>query len=257
MLAGLKEKRIIRRNGVSFEVDLSEGVDLSLFLLGAFQRNVTKSSQFALPWDAIIIDVGANVGSISLPLAHACPDGMVYAFEPTDFAFRKLERNIRINPELHGNVEAIRSLVSSSCGEGPCTKIFSSWKLAQKDSTRHQVHHGTAMEATGVQTTIDTFVKQRGLHRLDFIKIDTDGHEMEVLAGAVESISRFRPVIVFELTIYLLEEKGLSFSGFEDIFHPLRYQLVDTKSGKAINQDNYKQLVPDAGSTDVVALPEC
>jgi len=79
---------------------------------------------------------------------------------------------------------------------------------------------------------------------------------MEVIEGAVQSIFRFRPVVVFELTLYLLEEKGLSFSGFENIFLPLHYRLVDTKSGKAINMNNYRQLVPAAGSTDVVALPE-
>jgi len=48
----------------------------------------TYYSIFQIPDDAVILDVGANIGSISLPLANSCPNGTVYTFEPTDFAFQ-------------------------------------------------------------------------------------------------------------------------------------------------------------------------
>ena len=78
---------------------------------------------------------------------------------------------------------------------------------------------------------------------------------MDVIAGAVDSITRFRPVIVFEVTTYLLEERGISFSDFEKIFTPLDYTLVDTKWCEELNQVNYQQYVPKGGSIDVAAIP--
>jgi len=134
--------------------------------------------------------------------------------------------------------------------------IFSSWKLTQTDDNSHRVHHGTAMIATGVQTTIDDFVKERDFDKLDFIKVDTDGHELDVIRGAIHSISKFRPVVVFELTLYLLDEQQILFSQFEDIFSPMNYRLMDTKSGRNIRQNNYREIVPPAGSIDVAAIPE-
>ncbi len=252
---GLKKQRIIQRNGIKFDIDLAEGVDLSLFLFGSFQKNVTQSKQFNLPNNAIIIDVGANIGSIALPLAQACPQGKIYAFEPTDFAFKKLQRNIQLNAHLERRIKAIQSLVSASCDEPKKTKIYSSWNLEKDDSTRHQIHHGSAMTSSCAQTTIDSFINEQRLEQLDFIKIDTDGHELDVLKGAVNAIKKFSPIIVFELTQYLLKEKGISFTNFESLFSSLKYRLIDTKSGREISQKNYLQLVPKSGSTDIAAIP--
>lgn len=251
----LNPKRTIKRNGIFFEVDLSEGVDLALFLFGSFQKNVRQSSYFQIPVDAIIIDVGANIGSISLPLAYTCRQGKVYAFEPTDYAFGKLKKNISLNCELKDRIVPIQSLVSSYSGNVGQRKIFSSWNLSQRDAESHSVHHGIATNAVGIQTSIDDFVKKRGLNRLDFIKIDTDGHELDVIAGAKGSIKKFRPVIVFELTIYLLKERGILFSDFEAIFMPFDYTFIDTKSGRLINHANYLQYIPKGGSIDVAAIP--
>ncbi len=78
-----KNNRLIRRNNVVYEVDLSEGVDLSLFLFGNFQGHVTNKKYFTLKDDAVIFDVGANIGSMAFRFAQQAPQGRVYAFEPT------------------------------------------------------------------------------------------------------------------------------------------------------------------------------
>ena len=65
-----KKPRIITRNNITYEVDLSEGIDLSLFLFGKFQKHVTNSELLKISKDATIIDVGANFGLMSLPLPN-------------------------------------------------------------------------------------------------------------------------------------------------------------------------------------------
>ena len=62
--------RRISRGGVTYEVDLREGIDLSLFVLGNFQRHVVESSYFEIRDDAVVFEVGANIGCVSLYIAN-------------------------------------------------------------------------------------------------------------------------------------------------------------------------------------------
>ena len=112
-----EDKRIIIRNGIKYEIDLSEGIDLSLFLFGNFQKHVSQNKYLSLPQDAVIFDVGANAGIMSLQFATLVPLGKVYSFEPTFYAFSKLEKNLELNPELAKRIVVIQSLVSSSTSE--------------------------------------------------------------------------------------------------------------------------------------------
>ncbi len=67
--------------------------DLSLFLFGGFQKHVSQSRFFSIPPDGVIFDIGANAGIMSLQFARPIPQGRVYSFEPTHFAFVKLQKN--------------------------------------------------------------------------------------------------------------------------------------------------------------------
>src|SRR3954470_4472656 len=95
---GFRTRRQIRRNGLTFEVDIREGIDLSLFLFGSFERDVLTTIKALVSADGTCIDVGANIGALTLPLAEYLERGHVYAVEPTDFAFGKLRKNLALNP---------------------------------------------------------------------------------------------------------------------------------------------------------------
>ena len=147
-----EDKRIIVRNGIKYEIDLSEGIDLSLFLFGNFQKHVSQNKCLSLPQDAIIFDVGANSGIMSLQFAKLVPLGKVYSFEPTFYAFSKLEKNLELNPELAKRIVAIQSFVSSSTSEEPNIKAYASWKVGGTvESVKHQVHRGTEKSTKGIK----------------------------------------------------------------------------------------------------------
>lgn len=61
-----KEKKTIKRGGVTYEVDLSEGIELSLYLFGSFQKHITKNAFLTIKDNFTIIDIGANVGLMTL-----------------------------------------------------------------------------------------------------------------------------------------------------------------------------------------------
>jgi len=254
-LLRFKNKSVICRKGVNYEINLSEAIDISLFLFGRFQKHVIGHKFFQLPDDAVIFDIGANFGSICLPLALEHPYATVYAFEPTDYAFAKLQHNIKLNESLQERIIPIQVFVSSSNVTSTKLKAYSSWRIDNLNGTRHPVHMGISKKAPQRQTTLDDFVNEHKIDRLDFIKIDTDGYELDVLKGAINSLYRFKPLIVFELATYILEERGLRFSDYENLLLPVGYRLIDSKTGAGVDKHNIDKMVPKKGSIDIAALP--
>lgn len=251
------KKRIINRNGLFFEVDLTEGLDLSLFLFGNFQKHVSENKFITLSEDAVIIDVGSNVGIMSLNFARKVKNGKVYAFEPTHYAFKKLQKNLSLNPQVAARIQTIQSFVSCEKNKSENIKAFSSWKIDKHiGKHQHPVHGGAAMSTEGVPTTtIDEFVNQHHIDRLDFIKIDTDGHEFDVLLGAKKTITRFRPQIIFELGQYVMNEREINFIDYQELFDQLDYTLSDAANNHAITLKNYNTRIPKKGTIDVLAVP--
>lgn len=251
------QKRVIARGGLKFEVDITEGLDLSLLLFGNFQQHVSDNKFIHLPDDAVIFDVGANVGIMSLKFASKAPRGKVYAFEPTHYALQKLKTNLALNKDVVQNIVPINTFVSGKEKKPGSIKAFSSWKIDKKiGDNQHPVHGGKAMSTEGVPTiTLDDFVKEQKIARVDFIKIDTDGHEFDVISGASQLIQDFNPVIIFELGQYVMEERGISFVDYEEIFNKLNYTMSDASNNKPIALDNFKKRIPKRGTIDVLARP--
>jgi len=251
------DRRIIGRGGIKYEIDLSEGIDLSIFLFGGFQKHVSQNKRLSLPGDAVIFDVGANFGAMTLPFAKLVPLGKVYAFEPTFYAFSKLKKNLELNPELSQRVVPVQSFVSSNTSQGSHLKAYASWKVVSStEGPRHRIHGGIPKPADGIPAvSLDDFCTQNGIERLDFIKIDTDGHELEVLKGAQKVIDKFKPVIIFEVGIYVMEEANIDFSEYLNFFGFLNYSLFNSTGLKEITENNYYKYIPAKGTIDILAVP--
>jgi FkbM family methyltransferase len=250
---GLSPEQRVTRGGVHFDLDLREGIDLSVYLTGHFQQHVMALRALALSSQAVVFDVGANIGALTLAWARALPAARIYAFEPTHFAFAKLQRNIALNPQLAPRVEPVQTFLSSAASRAVVPEPYASWRIDELAGERHPVHLGEVKSATEQVTTIDEFIAQRGLARLDLIKIDTDGHELEVLRGASQSLSAHRPSLVFEVGPYLLEERGVRFEEYEELLRPLGYDLTDARRGIAVSAGNLRSLAPRRGTLDVLA----
>lgn len=140
------------------------------------------------PPGGTVIDVGANLGEWSVPLAKAVgPQGRVLCLEPNLTVAAALSATLRINNWPHAAV--IEAAASDRDGG-------QSLLLDAENSGRARLtpEGGVAVRSC----RIDALVAAAGLTRLDLIKIDVEGHERQVLDGADETTSRFRPVFVFE-----------------------------------------------------------
>jgi FkbM family methyltransferase len=250
------DQRRVQRKGISYDVDLSEGIDLSLFLFGNFQSHVLKVVHDDLPSDAVILDIGANIGSMALQFARLAPEGRVYAFEPTHYAAEKFQRNLALNTELSKRIEFIQAFVSDQSSTHHNLVGYASWKVDKARPGAHPTHGGTIQPAEAVPSiTVDDFCEEKQLHRVDLIKIDTDGHEFQVLQGARRTLAKHGPRVVFEVGLYLLHERGMTFEQYLRYFSALGYVLFNTQNGKPVTQDNYWKEVPLSYTTDLIALP--
>ncbi|HWQ14791.1 MAG TPA: FkbM family methyltransferase [Roseiflexaceae bacterium] len=135
----------------------------------------------------IVIDAGSCWGDTALYFAQRVgPAGQVYAFEFIPGNLAVLERNLALNPGLAGRVAVVRQPLWSAPGQ----------ELAYQDNGPGSQICGQAPPGaahTAVTTSIDHFVRERGLRRVDFIKMDIEGAELEALRGATETLRAHRP----------------------------------------------------------------
>lgn len=159
----------------------------------------------------LVVDVGASVGGVALPAARiGC---RVLAIEPERGNFERLRANIALNGLA---VETLRLAIA----DRPGTAVLHVFPPARRG--RHSLAPHPA--ASGTQpvecTTIDALLERRGIERVDLLKIDVEGAEPEVLAGAAGSLARGAiRRIVFELSDEPLRRMG---HGVEEVFRPLR-----------------------------------
>src|ERR1700730_12575973 len=131
MLLGRTDQEIVVRDGVTYDLDLSQGIDFAIYLGGMFERSTAVALSKLTEPSSLALDIGANIGAHTLHLASLVgPNGRVMAFEPTDFAFQKLKRNLDLNPQLVSRVETFQCCLSAGDEVRVPHAIYSSWPLS-------------------------------------------------------------------------------------------------------------------------------
>jgi FkbM family methyltransferase len=157
--------------------------------------------------DSNCIDVGCHKGSMLRHMLKLAPGGRHHAFEPLPSFYRELVRRYPPTVRFHNLA------LGQSAGEADFQHVvsrpaYSGFRRRDYGSTAETV------EAITVRTErLDSIIPPD--EHIDFIKIDVEGAELEVLGGAIETIGRSRPVVVFEHGIGAAEYYG---STTEDIY---------------------------------------
>ena len=245
------------RGGVNWDLDLNEGIDFSIWLLGAFEPETVRAYQRIVKAGDVVLDIGANIGAHTLPLALVVGvNGKVIAFEPTDYAFAKLTKNKLLNPELASCINSMQCmLVDSELASKPTPGLYSSWPLKEEEGL-HGLHQGRLMTTSGAQArTLDSIILGMGMDRVDCIKLDIDGFECGMIRGANEVLSRWQPTIIMELAPYALEEQGASLRELLELLQKHGYALFDLSKGDALVMDARKLQgeIPPGASLNVIA----
>lgn len=255
---GLSPITRVSRRGVRWSLDLREGIDLAIYL-GVYEPETIKALQSLVKSGDIVLDIGANIGAIALPLANFVGvAGQVIAFEPTAWAYGKLKKNLSLNSNLIDRITTEQIMLLDE-GKEPPSLIYSSWSLLnEEDELTHPKHKGRLMTTDGVQgISLDRYFEENPVEKIDLIKLDVDGYELDVLKGASKTLSRYQPKIIIELCPHIQEEK----QQLEDLLFELKsanYRLEDLTSKKPIpmKRDVIEKICPEGGGINVLAIPQ-
>ena len=248
---------MVKRSNVEWDLDLREGIDFSIWLLGAFEPETVRCYRRIVKAGDVVLDIGANIGAHTLLFAQAVgAHGKVIAFEPTDYAFAKLSRNRLLNHSLAERVDCLQyMLVDTGIAGKPTPRLYSSWPL-KEEAGLHEMHQGRLMTTSGAQArTLDSVILALGLDRVDCIKLDIDGFECGMMRGATEVLTRWQPTIIMELAPYALEEQGASLQELIQLLMKYGYALFDLSQSTLLTMDSERlqEQIPPGSSLNVIA----
>lgn len=147
------------------------------------------------------IDVGANIGLFTLKAAPLA--GRVVAVEPGEEAGHQLDANVALNG--FSNVSVVRKALSDQPGRA----VLFHNPLGDDPQAFSLLSDGTDSGSEAVDlVTLDKLVEEQNVSRVDCIKIDVEGAEDLVLAGAVGTLTRDRPTVIFEINCPTLVKAG-------------------------------------------------
>lgn len=176
--------RFARVHGAMMELDLADWIQRQMYL-GCYERVESRAVAQRLRPGDIFVDVGANVGYFTaLAAARVGKKGRVVAIEPSPYAFERLHRMVEQNHLDH--VTSLPVGLSSHAGR---IQLF----VPPPGSGNHTPTMVPNAGGIGVEvsvTTLDACLSQQCIERARMLKLDVEGHEPQVLAGASESLWR-------------------------------------------------------------------
>jgi len=203
--------------GVAFELETREEVDGFRRHGGHFEGAAVDLACALLRPGDVALDVGANIGAFTVAMARAVTaSGRVFAFEPFAVARRRLQRTLELNA-TH-NVEVLSAAVADRVGSATLVDYgagYESWStLAPREiETAAGMVRAAGHTEVGT-TTLDAFAAARGLDRAAVAKIDVEGAEAFVIAGARDLLARRAIDVLFvEASDETLEAAGASVHG--------------------------------------------
>jgi FkbM family methyltransferase len=258
-LLGLPSRTVARRHGLSWDLDLTEGIDLSIYLLGRFEPSTVRLYRRLVKPGDIVLDIGGNIGAHTLPLAQLVGHpGRVIVFEPTGYAIRKMRANIALNMGLADRI-SVQQVMLVAPGGGPVAlRLYSSWPLFETGEEVHTEHRGRLMDTNGaVAMTLDEAMRRMDVRSVDFIKMDVDGHEYGVLAGGKATLAAYKPPILMELAPYLFQEESRDLEGILGLLEGFGYSMRDVATNESLPFDpmRLRKMIPVGQSYNVLLQP--
>jgi len=162
----------------------------------------------------VILDIGANSGQTINGFKAKFPESTIYAFEPGIETFNRLEQLYRDTANVHLYNIALGSEKSRLTFHDNEHSVMSSFL---ENGTK--IHFGEVIGTREIElTTVDDFCMTHNISKIDVLKIDTQGFDLEVLKGAIGILPNIS-IILTEITIYPLYE---NLPEFDEVLKYLR-----------------------------------
>jgi len=208
----------------------------------------------------LIIDIGANIGDTSVPMALAAGSkGVTIAFEPNPFLFKVLTANSRSNLQLT-NIVPYQYAITDTEDEFyyiSSEASFSNGGLSKTKKSRHGkfIFPEKVKSINLYNFLVDKYSKD--LPRLSFIKIDTEGFDNEIVKSIQKILVEYHPVVVAEsFGSNTVEEKKELFESFSKIGYEVYYIFDHVKDRTQKKIESGEEMAQYKKTTNILAIPK-
>jgi FkbM family methyltransferase len=238
-------KKIKKIGAVTFELDLREIIDASLYFASTFEQDVENLFKKYVHENNTVIDVGANIGYHTLHSAeYVGGGGKVVAIEPNQWAINRLTRNLELNPQIQERVHIIKVALSDRDELSQEMSFQASYKLSGKNAA--------VSEIVDVRS-LDSICDENGLSGISLIKIDVDGFEIKVLNGSLDLLARDHPTLIVEFTPSVFRQLGDEIQAVEQALRSIGYSFFTVSEDPIRDLTNHLNQLHD-GDSEMVLL---
>jgi FkbM family methyltransferase len=228
----LKKKDVIIRGmwGLKFKVpNFVETIGFELLINGIYEKETFDLINSKVLQNGTILDIGANIGAITIPISYSRKDIKVISIEASPRVFHYLSDNLKLNKIT--NCLLFNNAVSDRDGE--IVRFFSPKDLFGKGSMSSVFTD----EAENIDTiSIDSLLLKNSIRGVDFIKIDIEGYEYYAFMGAKGLLSGLKsPDILFEFVDWAeASAKNLDAGQAQELLQSFGYSIYEVVNGKPI-----------------------
>lgn len=216
------------RNGFHYRLDISDYMQHAIYF--GLQNDTDFDREFLyslIKKDAVVLDIGANIGETTLHFARLASNGIVFGFEPVPYVFDFFQNNVRLN-----NVD---NIIAQNIALSNKDEVLFFQDTPNKNSSGITLNKNEVENSAKVlATTLDSLDAKQAFKKIDLIKIDVEGFEPFVLEGASNSILKYRPKMYVEINHDHLQRNNFSNTDLLFIIQNLGYDLFIV-NGKNIN----------------------
>lgn len=219
--------------GFSVTYDPNTDIGRSLFFTGQFEREELGLCKQYLREDSVVVDIGANIGLHSIYFSQIAHKGIVLSIEPSNPTYRLLLNNI----------QNIKNILPLNIAVSDVNNIVDFYEASDnaysslKDTKRKRIKNTKKV----ISFKLDDILLKLGMSRIDFVKIDVEGFEQNVIIGMQGIINKYAPYIFCE--IYRGDNSNNDPEGTIKYITSLGYAAFTLKDAKLVeyagHDDNY------------------
>lgn len=221
---------------LKMSISTKEFIGWNLFFFGFYESDVNGVLRKYIKNGDIVVEAGANNGSETILLSYLVgSNGQVFAFEPIPKICEILRKNIELN-NFQDRVEieeiALGKNIDARTGfylmpdDAPNQGMSSKYKFAEAGN-----------KIIVNETTLDSFAEKKGINKIDFIKMDIQGSELDLILGAEKTIKKFKPVILLEIDRNSIKNTNYSVKEIWNILTDLGYIIKSVTQDEGIIND--------------------
>jgi len=206
-LIDLSKERTIEIHGCKFALKPNDkGISAELLSFGSHEPLSTAKVTSVLKPGMTCIELGSNIGYYAvLESKIVGKNGKVIAIEASPDNYKYLQKNSKL--QNFSNIETHNFVLGDHNGEvNFLTKSISNWSRIMKDDEKPNPSDTISKLP---MKTLDSFLEDKKLDRVDFARMDVEGYEYDIYQGMKKTIDKFKPSLLIEFHLNLLGKSKL------------------------------------------------